>query len=351
MKHKKHYFLYLMVCFLIGTVAVARADDDIQYEFSVKTSGGDKRILDYLPAFAQRGFTLYLFVGSGDIGSCHFKAILERADALGIKVKISPGVPGKEGGPFPKESNIEAFEKEIHTILDYAESINDAVKTVVFNIETGPPVDHLFQEAAAKRDLKQLARLAIEQIDRDTFLKSTEHYEVVAQRVRARGYEVQITTFALLLDDFADGDTDLQDVFNIPMEGISWDTRSFCAYSTEYGHLGAFPVTPYFVYSYARTARERYGDNTWIAVGLIRNNERGYKTPDELAADIAAAKAAGIRKIDLFCFSGMLDYPEYSFDDWADATLAPPAVPELNWSILGVRTGMCLADLILNYIK
>jgi len=57
----------------------------------------------------------------------------------------------------------------------------------------------------------------------------------------------------------------------------------------------------------------------------------------EMSEDIAAAKSAGIHKIDIFNFDGMLKYPDYSIDDWADATLAEPQKPEPVTEIDGGR--------------
>ncbi|HPO17184.1 MAG TPA: hypothetical protein PLI09_27360 [Candidatus Hydrogenedentes bacterium] len=337
--------------FSILPMATANADDPAGYEFSIKTSGVNEKLLEYLPKYAEYGFILYLYVDRGHIGKPLFKEVLLQAEKLNLRVKLCPGLSPALGGPFPNEENIGEFEKLVHEILDYTESINKVVTTVVLNIETGPPKDKLLQDAVAAWDIKRLAQMAAENINRVQYSESTKKIEALIQKVRNRGYEVQITTFPLLLDDLADGDSDLQDLFNIPMENISWDTRAFCAYSTEYGTLGGFPISPYFVYTYSLSALKHYGENTWIALGLIRYNNRGYSSPDQLAADIAAAKAAGIKKIDLFFFPGMTGYPQYTFDDWAKTTRVDPKPPKFNPAILGVRTGMVLADFLLNFIE
>ena len=132
-----------------------------------------------------------------------------------------------------------------------------------------------------------------------------------------RGYQVQNTTYPFLLDDFGDGDTDIQDVCNIPMQGIEWDRVAPCAYSTEYSSLvGLFPVSPYWVYTYAKSVREYYGDAATVAVGLVRHDGRpGYDSPDQLAADIAAAKAAGVPR---FLFSSSCSNYGASGDGFLD---------------------------------
>jgi hypothetical protein len=85
---------------------------------------------------------------------------------------------------------------------------------------------------------------------------------------------------------------------------------------------------------------------------LVRTSgTNGYETPDQLAADIAAAKAAGVRRIEIFSFNGMLEYPDYTFDDWADCTLVEPLVPETDPLIDLARLGAGAIDFILNFME
>ena len=345
---------WIMIAFLMLLCAAqaAGADQgaDMEYEFAIKVSAGNSSLPEYLPKIAERNFMLYLFAGRGTVNTEDFRQLMAQAAELGIKVKLCPSLESSKGGPFPNEDNIDAYAELVHAMLDGLESFGGKVEAVAFNIELGPPGDRDFRQALTDKDFDKLKKMAEDNVDREKFKKSVKRYEALVQEVRARGYRVQITTYSLLLDDMEDRDTDIQDMFNMPMQGISWDTQCFCAYSSEYGYHGHFTVSPYFVYSYAKTARKLYGDNVWLALGLIRNNEQGYTSPDQLAGDIAAAKSAGITKMDLFNFSGMLAYPDYTFDDWADATLAQPEKPAPVEDIDAVRSGMRLADLLLDSI-
>lgn len=336
--------------FSFPPMSMANAGDPASYEFTIKTYGINEKLIEYLPKYAEYGFKLYLGVNRNCINMPLFKEILLQAEKLGIDVKLCPYIDPARGGGFINESNIAEAEKLVHEILDYTESIHKTITTIVLNIETGPPNDHLLREAAAKWDVKKLAQMASKDIDRNHYLETTQKLKTMVQKMHNRGYKVQITSFTFLLDDLADGDTDLQDLFNIPMENIAWDTRSFCAYSTEYGALGGFPITPYFVYTYALSARMRYGEEACIAVGLIQNTGNRYTAPNQLAADIAAAKAAGIKKIDLYNFAGMIGYPQYTFDDWAKTTRVDPKPPKFNPAILTVRAAMLFADFLLNFV-
>ena len=322
-----------------------------EYEFSIKTYG-TANVVDYLPEYAARGFTLYQGVSAGQIGSQAFEAILVEAEALGVPVKLCPSVSGPHGG-FPNELNVDIFEAEVEAILDWTESVSGAVKSISVNMELEPDLAHGFQDAWADRDFDRLVALAEGTLDRDRFLESVERYRQIVTDLQNRGYQVQITTFPFLLDDVRDGDADIEDVCNIPLSGIPWDMLAFCAYSTEYASLiGTFEPGPHFVYTYAKTARKLFGDGAVINVGVIRSDGRpAYDTPEELAADIAAAKAAGVRKIELFSFGGMLQYEDYDFADWADATLVEPKVPDRDPDILFARITARVIDFIFDFME
>ena len=116
--------------------------------------------------------------------------------------------------------------------------------------------------------------------------------------------------------------------------------------------VGTFAAGPYFVYSYAASALAEYGDAAVVDIGLVRyEGTPAYATPEELQADVAAAKAAGIKRIEVFKFSGMIAYPTYTFDDWADAFLVEPEIPEVDPSIDLLRVSARAVDFLLNFMN
>jgi len=324
-------------------------NDTISFEYGIKTYSYTS-VLPYLPNFAARGLHLYLGAGIGSIGTPELLAVLTQAEELGIDITLCPY---PSSGSFANEETIDIYEADVHTLLDWTETVTGAVTTISVNMELGPPWDKQFQEAWANRDFALLFELAALTLDRERYLTSVERYQTLVHDLQSRGYLVQITTFPFLLDDIPDEDTDIQDLCNSPMTDIDWDLIAPCAYSTEYAHyVGTFAASPYFVYTYAKTARELYGNAAVVDVGLVRTSgTNGYETPDQLAADIAAAKAAGVRRIEIFSFNGMLEYPDYTFDDWADCTLVEPLVPETDPLIDLARLGAGAIDFILNFME
>ncbi|HPQ68809.1 MAG TPA: hypothetical protein PKW95_06750 [bacterium] len=324
------------------------ADDDAP-EISIKTYN-HAAVLPYLNEFAARGFRLYLGAGIGDVGSANLAAILTQTEALGVPVTICPYV--SEGG-FPSEENIDLFEEEAHALVDWIETVSSAVDTISVNMELGHPLDQQIQQAWNDRDFALLWTLLEGTMDRERFVGSVKRYAQIVSDFQDLGYEMQITTYPFMLDDLVDGDTDIQDSCNIPMSGIGWDRIAPCAYSTEYAHMvGLFEASAYFVTTYAQSALELYGDAAVVDVGLVRHNGLpGYATPAELSADVAAAKAVGVRRIEVFYFSGFLQYSEYTFADWADAIDVEPAVPATDPIIDLVRFGARVVDFIMNFME
>ena len=321
----------------------------ITHEFSIKTYTYES-LIPYLPVFAEYDLILYLGVSAASIGNEHLTQVLTDANTLGVPITLCPNA---SVGGFPHEENYEVFAEETDDILDWVETVTTAVEAISINLELPSSIAHQFQEAWADDDIERVMGLAEECLDREMFLESVANYQSLVTSLQERGYEVQVTTYPFLLDDHEDGDTDLQDMCSIPMDGVSWDLVAPCAYSTEYAHLfGTFTASPYFVYMYGKVARERFGDGAVVAVGLVRNDGRpGYATPEELGADIAAAKAAGVRRIEIFSFRGMLQYDDYDFEDWIEQINVEPAVPERVGDIDEARDYARFVDSILDNME
>lgn len=72
------------------------------------------------------------------------------------------------------------------------------------------------------------------------------------------------------------------------------------AYTTEYSSLAGVELGPCLVYNYAVSTEESFGEKASITPGLTGD----MVDPRELALGIAAAKEAGINKIQVSSYSG-----------------------------------------------
>jgi len=325
-------------------------DDTVVYEYSIKTIGmsaGD--IMAALPAFAERGFILYLNTLPRDIGSSELEQLLLTAAELGVTVRLWPLLNGVDGS-WANEDNLNDFLENARDTLNFAESVADVVDAVVVNSELGMQkidlIRQYFNEGdwaailAILLDNRNLAQLELNQAIMADFVEELQN----------RGYLAQVTTYPFIMDDLEDGDPDLQDVANVLLSGSPWDIYSFTPYTTAYTQDLGFPLGPFFPYAYSQRAYSLFGPAAEIALGIVGNTSHGpgYTSTALLAADVAAAKAAGIRRISVFHLAGMLE--DGQFDDWADALLAEPAVPPNEPLVPAMIAAIHLGDFLLNFV-
>lgn len=195
-------------------------------------------------------------------------------------------------------------------------------------------------EALADIPITDLTRLlAFYRLNRAS---DAEHEAAVAafrgfvDRAHLRGFRVGVTTLVQVLNDFEDGDAGIRKALGIPLDDgplspapIAWDAVYFQAYRTLYASQG--PLGPWFVYEYGLRARRYFGAKAGLNVGLthpgIGLRARVYRDPSELAADVRAARAAGIPRanISVFNFLGFWTNvgPRVQPEDW----LVPPQPP------------------------
>jgi len=322
-------------------------DDAVEYEYSIKVDDMPMAdVLQYVDALAERGFTLYLNTRPYDIGSDDLAAVIERADELGLKVKLWPLLNGTDGS-WCNEDNLDLFINNVIATVNYVETIADVVDTVVINVELGHPKIDLIRQYFADGNYAGIVEILLGNRNPDMFEQSVAKLQELIDELHGRGYLVQATTYPFILDDFEDGDSDLQDIANAPISGITWDIFAFTPYSTSYSDDLGVTIGPYFPYSYAKSAHEMFGDAAEIAVGIVDvSTEPGYESPEQLAADVAAAKAAGIKRIDVYHLLGMVEND--NFDEWADALLVEPKEPEKETTTDIMRLFIDFADTILN---
>lgn len=319
-------------------------DNTVEYEYSIKVDDMPMaEVLPVLPDFARRGFALYLNVRPEHVGSADLAAVIEEAENLGLRVKLWPLLDGSDGS-WCCEDNLELFWENVFATLDFVETVSSVVDTVVINVELGHPKIDLIRQYLEQGDYVALIGILWQNRDLDMFAESMATMRQKVDELHERGYMVQATTYPFVLDDMKDGDPDFQDIANAPVHGIDWDYLSFTPYTTAYASDFGLPFGPYFVYSYAGLAKDMFGDEAHIAVGIVE--PQGYTSPEELGADVAAAKAAGVKNIDIYHLVGMLE----DFDAWADAVLAEPLEPPMEAATILMHTGLELADFILDFM-
>jgi len=298
----------------------------VEYSYSIKADNLDlAEVVPYIEALAGHGIDLFLCVRPWHLGTPELAACLETAASGGVEVRLWPLLDWNDGS-WCCEDTLDLCLEHIGAAMDSIEGLVHSVDTVVVNMELAHPKIDEFKAMVASGDLAAAEEYIMANRNPEVFIQSQAKVQAIVDAIHQHGYLAMVNTYPFIMDDFADGDTDVQDVANVPVAGISWDMYSFTAYTTSYTADIGFQFGPYYPYSYGQLAKELFGESVEIAVGLLPHDDStGYASPADMQADVAAVKSAGVASISAFDLEGMTNGG--NMDEWAEAFLAPPEVP------------------------
>jgi len=306
-----------------------------------------QEVQSYLPLLQEKEANLYLEVRAPHIGSQDLRNLLEEAKERGIRTILWP-LLSTDQGPWANDGNASLFTALVEQMMDWLDQQGLHPEWIVVNMENSAAQMEIIKEYFYNGEFQALVELLLGNIDREGFEEAVEEYRLLVHQIHGRGYKVMVTTYPFMMDDFHDGDADFQDMANVPLSGIDWDALTFTTYRTAYsGDLGV-EFSPYMVYEYGRAAKKLFGERARLAVGMIGRTDHGegYASPDDLALDISAAKAAGIPEIDLFHLGGMIE--EGGPAVWLDTGDAPSRAPPPDFKVWFARFLVTAIDGLLN---
>lgn len=304
------------------------------------------KVQEQLPVLQSKKANLYLQIKEEDIGNKKLSSVLFEAKIKEIKIIVWPLLK-KEQGPWANEYNYEIFGELVNKITNYLEKEQIKPEYIVINMENSATQMDTIKNYLKDKKYKAIIELLITNLNREKFNKSVEEYKKLVNNLHGKGYKVMITTYPFMIDDFQDGDPDIQDIANIPISGIDWDALTFTPYRTAYSGDFGVEFTPYIVYEYGRGAKDLFNEKARVALGIIGDNEHGpgFKSPEDLNKDIAAAKAAGIKEVDLFHLAGMVE--KGNVEAWVN-TGVESEIPAIDLKVTAARTFVRTLDKILN---
>ncbi len=158
----------------------------------------------------------------------------------------------------------------------------------------------------------------------------------LATRLRARGTAVSAAVALPILLDRPGGDAPWQERLGTPVDGIAWDHVSPMLYTSilegwSRGLLARGDVRALLAWSCAASAR-RFGPLAGASLGAVGTGAFGdepvYRSPAELADDVAVARAAGVDDLALFDLGGVLRRPPA--EAWLEAFTTEPTTPPIT---------------------
>jgi hypothetical protein len=299
-----------------------------------------------LPALAEHQTRLTVAVQSARIGDASLAGLLRAADERHVRVRLWL-VLAVEDGYWPNEANLDRFIAEVERLLEWVDREGLAIEGVVYDLE--PAYAYSEELRAAFADgFDAVEPLVRAHRDPIAFEQSRARLAEHVAEVQARGYGAFAVTYPQVVDDLEDGDDDLQDGLDIPVRGVGFDEVSFMVYQTVIAEAaGTGWIGPGLVRAYAADASRYFGASASIALGIVGSasivpiSGPLYDTPAALAQDVAAARAEGVARIEIYSLDGMVELGGPAA--WLSATSAEPGtfpIPTEVHLVRGAANGL-----------
>lgn len=281
-----------------------------------------EQVHEQLDTLSASSCDLYLRVRPADLGEGLW-TLLEGADARGVEVRLWLQLPDE--GTWLNEHNVALFGEFALLVLDRAHANGLNIDWLIFDLEPELAYAEMLRSTATRGDLGALLQLLAEHRDVRAFEAATGALRSLTGALHTRGVSVMVTTLPWTIDDLVDGDPDLQDVFDTPLNDVAWDQVAVMAYRPVFADMFGLSLSPGYVASYARSAREAFGPTAQVAIGNIGTPgllvPRGYTDPLDVYLDVSAARSAGIGSISMFSLDGMVT--QGGAEPWLNAGTTP----------------------------
>lgn len=249
---------------------------------------------------------LYVAVTPDTLGDALWE-LCNAARAAGVDVRLWLQLPAQ--GVWLNEENIGDFVRFTGTVLDAAVTAGVPVEWLIFDLEPALAYAETLRDTIA-RDPAALLSLLGEHRDPAAFVAAQGELRALVDTLHDRDVQVMAVTLPWIVDDLLDGDVDIQDIFDTPLAGLPWDQVCVMVYRPTFAEMLGVELCPGFVGSYAATVREIYGPGAQVAIGNVGQPgllvAPGYAEPAQLAADVAAARSAGVTSISVYALDGMV---------------------------------------------
>lgn len=263
----------------------------------------------HLGDLAARGVTLYLAVTPERATSSGLFALLRAAAARGVPVR--PWLLlREEDGYWANKWNAPQVRRHVLSFLDGLEAEGLSTGWIILDVEPPATLTGALAARLKRFDLVGAHRLLAAASRDGALSEARAAYGGLVETLHARGVKVQAVSTPMILDD-APGHDRIESALGTPMSGVGWDEVSFMAYRPEFTRMVG-RVGPDLVYRYALEARRRFGDRAGLDVGEVGSPGYpepvpGYTDPRELEGDLAACRAAGLSRVNVFSLDGVIE--------------------------------------------
>jgi hypothetical protein len=299
-----------------------------------------------IPVLKERGIALFQNIPSDKIFDEAYGELFRTASCSGVEVRAWLTLPEKDGY-WPNEKNAALFSSTAIELAQWIRANNWNINWIVVDMEPDFEMLKKLLASLGSFDIATAVRILAENSDDEGYILTHGIYSRMVEELHSMGFKVMVTTFPMLLDDLADGDSTIQNLLNIPVDGIAWDQISIMAYSTIFESLLKTDVPEYLVYSYGVDAVKYYGDRAAIELGMIAQigmiSYEGISDPEVLKKQVGAAKAAGLKDIHAYSLDGILSFDNpQDFLDMFEAH--EPRKVDVFIPVVLIRKGLQIID-------
>ncbi|MBN2497979.1 MAG: hypothetical protein JXR96_25520 [Deltaproteobacteria bacterium] len=249
----------------------------------------------------------------------------------------------EQDGYWFNEENLPAARALVEEFLGWVESEDLPLEWLLFDMEL-----HLEQVRQIEGGdlLTEVIPQLQANVDPEAFAASRAAYAELVGQVQQRGYRVTAAAYPFVIDDAADGDSQIQDAWNTPVQGVPFDEIYFMVYRTSFERFTGMQPGPWLVHGYARDAEQAFGPAGCLALGTVGTagmlSDAGYTEPAGLRADIAAVRAGGNDRVFVYSLDGMLESGDLA--GWLALWDTPAERPEPDSESEQVREICALMD-------
>lgn len=253
-----------------------------------------------------------------------FGEVVRACDAAGVEVAAWPMLDDREGR-WASARNAGAF-------VDLALRVADAAEVKELAIDLEPPIDDV---RALLRDPSRARQLFRERQRPNEFQRAKDAYALLVSELRARDVRTLAAALPVALLDRDGGRARWQRLIGTPIDGPPFDHVSVMLYTSmiEGWSRGVFERrhARALLAAGCRATKRRFGARGGVSLGAVDTGAFGdepvYRSPEELADDVAIARAMGIHDLALFDLAGVL--ARKPAEAWLDAFVSTDAATEL----------------------
>ncbi len=332
---------FFIIVFLL-CAACTGADTEVERNFSLAVWAENLDYEEYekiYPALSELDVELYLAVKEGTFPHPSLSKMKFRAWLL----------LDKEKGYWPSVWNAKEFFK---LVKNFVSLYKDKINWIIFDLE--PPWEIALKLSDILGNLESVTDVARFASELTRIFPPQEIYEEgkyllkeIVEFLHENGLKAMVVTVPTVIDDFEDGDDDIQKKLGLPVVGIPWDEVAFMLYSTVPKKIlrklvrAEVVESEYFVFTYVKSALNFFSkEKLSIGIGLVGQDlfgNEGYQSPEEMRKDIAAGLAAGVSKFHIWTVDNMKKDGRRDLTTWLGIGYVEPLAPQPNSVIDSLR--------------